>query len=164
MRGSAVLATLLLVVSAGAPADAQSYRQLTRWCFGDASPEQTIRGCDAVIRWAREAPRDTGTAFYNRGLALATRGEFDRAIDDYGQAIRLRPDLAGAYNNRGLAWRLKGDDERALGDFDQALRLDPDDVDALYNRGLALTGLRQYDQAIAGFNAALRLQPDDFDA
>ncbi len=87
-----------------------------------------------------------------------------RAIDDYGQAIRLRPDLGDAYNNRGIAWRLKGDDARALEDFDQALRLKPGNVDALYNRGLALIGLGQYDRAIAQFDTALRVQPEDIDA
>ncbi|MDP1837443.1 MAG: tetratricopeptide repeat protein [Reyranella sp.] len=155
---------LLLAVHASPPASAQGYTQFNRWCYGEATPARTIQGCDAVIRWARETPRDTGTAFYNRGLALAATGQLDRAIQDYGQAIRLKPDLADAYNNRGIAWRLKGDDARALEDFDQALRLKSDDVDALYNRGLALMGLGQYDKAIAGFDAALRLKPDDVDA
>lgn len=155
---------LLVAVAASLPAGAQGYTQFNRWCYGEAAPARTIQGCDAVIRWARETPRDTGTAFYNRGLALAATGQLDRAIDDYGKAIRLRPDLADAYNNRGIAWRLKGDDTRALEDFDQALRLQPGDVDALYNRGLAFSGLGQYDRAIAAFDSALHLQPDDFDA
>lgn len=155
---------LLLAVHASAPANAQGYPQVNRWCYGEATPARTIQGCNTVIRWARETPRDTGTAFYNRGLALAATGQLDRAIHDYGQAIRLRPDLADAYNNRGIAWRLKGDDARALEDFDQALRLEPGDVDALYNRGLVLTGLGQYDRAIAEFDSLLRLQPDDSDA
>lgn len=164
-HGIRVATTLLLAAVAPATeAGAQGYPQFSRWCYGDASAERTIQGCDAVIRWARETPRDTGTAFYNRGLALAASGQLDRAIDDYGQAIRLRPELADAYNNRGIAWRLKGNDARALEDFDRALGLKPGDVDALYNRGLALIGLGQYDRAIADFDAALRLQPDDVDA
>ena len=95
MPNRTIVATtaLLAAMSTVTEADAQGYRQFNRWCYGEASPERTIQGCDAVIRWARETPRDTGTAFYNRGLALVARGQLDRAIDDYGHAIR---DLAGA--------------------------------------------------------------------
>ena len=166
MRNRTFVATALLLAAftPATEAAAQGYPQFNRWCYGEAAPARTIQGCDTVIRWARETPRDTGTAFYNRGLALAATGQLDRAIDDYGQAIRLRPDLADAYNNRGIAWRLKADDARALEDFDQALRLKPGNVDALYNRGLALIGLGQYDRAIADFDTALRLQHDDIDA
>jgi tetratricopeptide (TPR) repeat protein len=166
MRNRTFVATafLLAAIMPGTEAGAQGYPQFNRWCYGEATPARTIQGCDAIIRWARETPRDTGTAFYNRGLALAATGQLDRAIDDYGQAIRLRPDLADAYNNRGIAWRLKADDARALEDFDRALRLKPDNVDALYNRGLALIGLGQYDRAVADFDTALRLQHDDIDA
>ena len=91
MRRPLALGSLLLVATVGvpalAPASAQSYQQFNRWCYGEATADQTIQGCDAVIRWARETPRDTGTAFYNRGLAFAAKGQLDRAIDDYGQAM-----------------------------------------------------------------------------
>ncbi len=160
MRRYFALGSLLLVAGV-ASATAQTYQQFNLWCFGDGTADQTIQGCDAVIRWARETPRDTGTAFYNRGLAHAAKGRIDRAIDDYNQAIRLRPDLADAYNNRGLAWRLKGDAARALRDFDETLRLNPGDVDALYNRGLALGDLKQYDRALAAFGSLLQRRPGD---
>lgn len=162
MRRAVALGSLLLVAGAAA-AEAQSYRQFSRWCYGEATPDQTIKGCNAVIRWAREAARDTGTAFYNRGLALAAKGEIDRAIGDYDQAIRLRPDLADAYNNRGLAWRLKGDPARALQDFDAALRLNPGDLDTLYNRGLAFSDLKQYERALAEFGGLLQRRPGDLE-
>lgn len=162
MRRCLALGSLLLVAGV-TPGAAQTYRQFNLRCYGDGTADQTIQGCDAVIRWARETPRDTGTAFYNRGLALAAKGQLDRAIDDYDNAIRLRPDLADAYNNRGLAWRLKGDPARALQDFDKALLLSPGDVDTLYNRGLAFSSLKQYDRALAELGALLQRRPGDFE-
>ena len=43
-------------------------------------------------------------ALTNRGLAESRRGEWQRALDDYGEAIELQPKHAGAHNN--LAWLL----------------------------------------------------------
>ena len=35
--------------------------------------------------------------------------QFDRAIQDYDEALRLKPDFAEAYYYRGEAWREKAD-------------------------------------------------------
>jgi tetratricopeptide (TPR) repeat protein len=161
MRGGIFFCLLL---AAAAPAEAQNYRQLSQWCFGTATDAQTILGCDAVIRWARETPRDAAAAFYNRGIAHRNTGQLDRAIDDYSQALRLRPAFAEAWNDRGVAWHLKGDNERAVSDFTEAIRLAPDLAAAWFNRGAAWASLRRPDLAIADFDRALALQPNDAEA
>ena len=35
------------------------------------------------------------------GIAYGDKGDYDRAIADYDQAIQLKPDFVDAYNNRG---------------------------------------------------------------
>ena len=45
----------------------------------------------------------SGTDLYNEGIVAATRGDFDRAIRQFTEAIRLDPKLANAYCNRGAA-------------------------------------------------------------
>ena len=42
-------------------------------------------------------------AHYNLGLALASRGQLDEAIEHYQQALRLRPNFAKARNNLNKA-------------------------------------------------------------
>ena len=49
-------------------------------------------------------PGVLATAHTNRGLAESRRDEWERAIQDYKEALRLQPKLAGAHNN--LAWLL----------------------------------------------------------
>ena len=40
--------------------------------------------------------------FYcNRGYAYGKKGDYNRAIADYTQAIELNPNYVEAYNNRG---------------------------------------------------------------
>ena len=62
------------------------------------------------------------------GTAWFDKGDFDNAIRDYTQAIRLDPKSAVAYCNRGLAWSNKGDFDKAIaayaeaGDFDLAVQ------------------------------------------
>jgi len=62
-----------------------------------------------------------------RGQAFMYRnkGDNDRAIADFNEAIRLKPNDASAYNNRGLAYAAKGDDDHATADFNEAARLKP---------------------------------------
>ena len=69
--------------------------------------------------------------------AYGDKGENDRAIADYNEAIRLDPKYAAAYNNRGNAYRDKGDTDRAIADFNEAIRLDPKLAHAYNNRGNA---------------------------
>ncbi len=58
------------------------------------------------------------------------KGELDRAISEYDQAIQLDPNLAAAYIERGFAYIDKGEFNRAISDFDQAIQLNPDDAKA----------------------------------
>ncbi len=48
-------------------------------------------------------------AFNNRGNAYASKRDYDRAIRDYTEALRLNPKYAAAFRNRGRALVYKGD-------------------------------------------------------
>ena len=76
--------------------------------------------------------------YYSRGLAYYCKGDYDRAIEDYNQAIKLNPKDAKTYNNRGRAHYYKGDYDRAIEDYNQAIKLNPEYVIAYNNRGRAL--------------------------
>jgi regulator of sirC expression with transglutaminase-like and TPR domain len=43
-------------------------------------------------------------AFIDRGVAYAKLKQFEKAIQDYNQAIELDPEYTYAFNNRGLAY------------------------------------------------------------
>ena len=94
-----------------------------------------------------------------RGDFWYDKKEYDRAIADYDQAIRLDPKYTWAYNNRGRAWYDKGEYDRAIADYDQAIRLDPKYTWAYNNRGRAWYDKGEYDKAIADYGEAIRIDP-----
>jgi tetratricopeptide (TPR) repeat protein len=118
-----------------------------------------IGGCTAVIRSGRETSRNLAIAFHNCGGAYDNKGQYDRAIHDYDQAIRLDPSNANAFNNRGNTYDSKGQCDRAI-DYGQAIRLDPT-ADVFNNRcwARAVSG-RDLQPAMADCNESLRLKPD----
>jgi len=66
---------------------------------------------------------DVSVAFNDRGAAYIGKREYDRAIQDYDEAIRLVPSYARAFNNRGAAYMDKREYDFAIRDFDQAIKL-----------------------------------------
>ena len=66
------------------------------------------------------------------------KGDYNRAIAAYDQAIKLDPKYATAYNGRGIAYRNKGDYDRAIEDYDQAIKLNPKYTTAYNGRGYSL--------------------------
>ena len=105
---------------------------------------------------------DTAAAYLMRGDAYLEVKDYDHAIADYSQAIRLKPDYAEAYNNRGFAYSLKGKIEmpNAIADYSQAIQLRPDYAIAYNNRGVASMASGHAEEAFSDFNRALQIQPD----
>jgi len=104
---------------------------------------------------------DQSVVYSSRGDARLLISDYDRAIEDYGQAIHLNPNYTEAYYNRGNAYYYKGDYDRAVADYDQAIRLNPNLAMAYYNRGCVYHGKGELDRAIADYRESIRLQPDD---
>ena len=64
-------------------------------------------------------------SYINRGNVWSDKGDVDRAIADYNEAVRLAPDSALALYLRGLARQKKGD-KAGIADIAAAKRIDPD--------------------------------------
>ena len=50
-------------------------------------------------------------------------GQYERAIEDYDEAIRIDPEYGKAYYNRGIAYEILGQQPRAERDFERAKEL-----------------------------------------
>ncbi len=98
-------------------------------------------------------------AYNSRGHMYKDRGDYDRAIADYGVAIAQEPAQAEYLVNRGVAYAEKGDFQRALIDLDQAITLNPKEYMAYNNRANVWYLRGDYDRAIEEFTRAIVLKP-----
>lgn len=92
-------------------------------------------------------------------IYLLFKENYDQAISDANEAIKLNSEDARAYALRGLAYEGKGDEDRALTDFDQAIALNPKDAMLLSERASAYLRKSEPDRAIADLNTAIALEP-----
>jgi tetratricopeptide (TPR) repeat protein len=108
----------------------------------------------AIFISARATPKveNNAEAYFNRGVDLQKKGDYDRAIANYSKAIEINPRLAEVYTNRGFAYLLKGQYDKAIADSNKAIELNPRLATAYSTRGNAYQGKGQYDQAIADYD------------
>ena len=96
-------------------------------------------------------------AFNTRGLIQVDKGNVDKAIVDYTEAIQLNPKSVYAYNNRGRAYRRKGE---VRPNFAPAVAFAAIDaiyaLSSMFNVDVTMTGV-----TITGDDDALRLELPD---
>ena len=97
--------------------------------------------------------------YFYRGNVYLPKGDYDLALADFNQSIKLQPTLAEAYANRVLVHMVKNDYTQALADANQAVKLQPDLAIAHNNRGVIYAATGNYDGAIADFSQTLKLIP-----
>lgn len=151
----------VLSVAAMSPLAAQSGQNAWDMCNSDTLPaDQVTAGCNTVIA-AGGKGGELASAYLNRGISFARRGEYDNAIADFDQALARKPKTAEIFFNRAKAWHGKRDFWRAVNDFDRAIMAD-DSRPHFYNeRGRAFLDKQDTAFAIADFDTAIRLDPKD---
>ena len=98
--------------------------------------------------------------FYTIRAALhQQRGEYDEAIDDYGQVIKLRPDDAEAWRQRAKVYVQLKQWGEAIADYSEVIKLKPSDDTAWYEQATAYHKLGVDEQAITCFRQAIELDP-----
>lgn len=99
-------------------------------------------------------------AYWYRGDQYLNKGDYERAIEDLNEALKLNPTNAFAHHRRGKALSQKGDKNLALEDFNEAIRLDPEYHGAYNLRGSIFYEKGNYDQALKDYTKAIEIYPD----
>ena len=123
-----------------------------------AAADAELRKLDQLIR----EDGNNAAAYYNRAGVLASKGEIQKALNDYIRCVSIRPDK-DAYYNQGLVHVKIGHYAAALRDFNEAVRLGPRDADAYCNRGNVYYQMGKYDLALRDYNRAIEIRPGDGD-
>jgi len=133
--GFFVLVILVVVVVIVVRASKPNKEEEARKCF--------YRGCtyiqqnkdydpDLAINYFTQAIQlnpNHGDAYLFRALEYKGKGDYDKAIADYNELVRIAPE----YNiyGRGCLYEETGDFKKAIADFEEALRFNPNHVGAI---------------------------------
>ncbi len=99
----------------------------------------------------------TSAVYYNLGLCLKDKKQWDEAIAAYGKAIELNPKFAEAHNNLGFVLAEKNLLDEAIAEYKKAIEINPKLVHSHYNLARELTAKKQWDDAIAEYRLAIVL-------
>jgi tetratricopeptide (TPR) repeat protein len=97
-------------------------------------------------------------AYHRRASVWGTMGEFDKAIADATEVIRLRPDDRAFYLRALLYGQSRRFDD-AVADLTESIRLSPGDPSSYMLRAWVRFDTRAFDNAIADCGDAIRLEP-----
>jgi tetratricopeptide (TPR) repeat protein len=131
--------------------------------------------CEIILRETSELPikkmhsqkpsktEAESTSFYNTGIAKLKNLNFQGAIADFSEAIRLNPKNSKAYCSRAIAKINLSDFDGAKSDCTVAIELDPIFVLAFNSRGSANLRQGEIREAISDFSEGIRIDPSFID-
>ena len=114
-----------------------------------------------VLAGCGDSAKDTAAWHVEQGIKLFEQGDYEAAMLEYDEAIRLDPEYGRAYYDRGTIFGALGQHEQAIQEYSQAIRLDPEDAWAYGNRGGSYLELGQIERAIEDLDESIRLSPND---
>lgn len=149
--------------AASVVAPARVLRLLALRMLGRA--QDAVLASDRLLLLPRSGPESLPPAlladvFVERGGALAFLERFERAREDYAQALALNPRHVGALMARGDLAFAQGDAAAAEADYGRVIAVAPREVLAYVNRGVARDEQGRFAEAVADFTEALRLDPE----
>lgn len=89
--------------------------------------KKAIKLYTRAIKSGKLDTANLAVAYNNRGSAYDDQKLTAKAMKDFNQAIKIKPDYAEAYYNRSFAYEKKGMLPQALNDMEKAARLQPGD-------------------------------------
>ncbi len=116
---------------------------------------------EALMRRRLEKYPADYAAHFNLGAVLQTQAKHEEAIQNFQQALQVRPDSFITLTNLGFSWQALGKNETAMDFFQQAIKLNPDYVNARYNLANLLLLQERATEAIQHLQAILKITPND---
>ena len=105
-----------------------------------------------------EDPQDA-SSFRLRALRWWKKKDFDKAIADFSNAIRIDPQDAFSFRARSWCWSGKEEYDKAIDDLTEAITIDPKNASSFSFRAQCWSGKEEYDKAIDDLTEAIAIDP-----
>ncbi|MDH3204736.1 MAG: tetratricopeptide repeat protein, partial [Nitrosopumilus sp.] len=119
--------------------------------------QQAIKTTDFILE---NIDNENTDALVVKGNSLARLGQFEKAIETYGNAIEINPDFAEGWFRMGHVLSSNDQHDLAIKHFDQAIKIDPSYADAYIGKAFTLMTLERYDDAVKSAEKAVQMYPD----
>ena len=156
---------------------------LFKW---ESRPDFITSGVEALFTWDKEnilkidACDSKVISFLTKKIeynpkdisAYKSRGKFyhneiynyDNAIADYTEAIKINPNNTESYILRGSAFNDKGEKNNAIADYTKAIEIDQKSVRAYLARADFYFDEKDYDKAITDCTEAIKINPNNIES
>ena len=129
----------------------------------EISADERISSCTAALQSKNYSSFYANLAYGKRAEAYLEKGDFDAAILDITQVMKLYPSNLSVYSLRALAYLQKGDFERAIADY---ARVTDDPKSPPFfryyrARGIAYLTAGSLPEALRDLNRSIELNPKD---
>ena len=114
-----------------------------------------------LVNQALKINRFIPEAYFLKAYINGELNNYQLAIQNYTEAIKIDPNNSNSFINRGLQKKDMGNIKGALNDFNKAIKLDPNSGAAYHARALSLDTLGRIKDAMNDYNYALELEPSD---
>src|SRR5206468_3656749 len=102
--------------------------------------------------------------FQQRAYAAATNQQFQDAINDYGEAIKITPEDARIYEQRAAVEMKLNDTDKALADYSEAIKIKPNEVRYYGYRSYIYEVKGDIKNSMADTDKVLKLDPKNQEA
>lgn len=149
----------------GPPSDAEIAEEKAAWetvnrCIeNQGTTDEIVESCTWTIEHGSLRMRTA--AYFHRGNAWRAKKDYERAVADYGNAIRLNPDNVAAHYNRGNSYLDLGNWDQAIDSYDRAIEINPTMPQFHSNRASAWLRKAEYGRAAEGYSNAIRVDPKE---
>ena len=126
-----------------------TYRQVGFW-----------RNSLTLFEHAAQVTKNNYLAYSNLSNAFGQKGDYDAAIKNGLESLRIRPNYDAPCYNLGMAYYFKGDKEKAIYYWTEALKINPKFPEANYALATAFLDKKDTAQAIKYLQEELKLNPN----
>jgi tetratricopeptide (TPR) repeat protein len=164
--GIGAIAVAMTTASLYAQGNPEAAR-LSREGVEAAKAKDWNKAIDSFRRAVQGEPQDKknldnlAIALLQRATALVAQRDYDAAINDLNEAIKIKPDEVSSHRFRAYAYLSKGDWNNAVQDYSAVIRAAKNDPEAYERRAYVEMQLKDYDRALADYSEAIKLKPNE---